>query len=248
MIVKWIDDTFKGNTYQLVSFVDFAPTILDAANIEKRKFPFEGVSFFKKDQRDYIYAASDRFDGGVDKRRSIRGSNFKLIYNSDTTSSVYKPVVYRQQMKTMKVLDSIKEVKGSNTYISNWFSSNKNRFELYNVMEDYYETNNLISKASYEQVYKTLKYHLFKWIEESDFGNMSEITMLESMFSTSMSVPKLNTPKLVTSNSGYIIESNNLSLSNVKSYVFINCVICSVRISLLKFGRLGLLEVTKCFE
>ena len=50
MLAKWIDDTCKGNSYQLVSLIDFAPTILDAANIE-REFLFEGVSFFKKDQR-----------------------------------------------------------------------------------------------------------------------------------------------------------------------------------------------------
>ena len=37
--------------------------------------------------------------------------------------------------------------------------------------------------------------------------------MLESMFSSSISIPKLNTPKLVVSNLGYIIESNNLNTS-----------------------------------
>ncbi len=208
MIVKWIDNNCKGNNYQLVSFVDFAPTILDITNI-KREFPFEGVSFFQKDQRDYVYAATDRFDEFTDMRRSIRAGDFKLIYNGDTTSSVYKPVVYRQQMKTMKVLDSLKEVQGSNTQISNWFSSKKDRFELYDVMEDYYETNNLISKVSYEQVYKTLKYHLFKWIDESDFGNMSESAMLESMFTSSMFIPKLNEPKLIKNGEGYQIKSNN---------------------------------------
>ena len=46
MVAKWIDDNSE-KTDQLVSFVDFAPTILDAANI-KSAFPFEGVSFLKK--------------------------------------------------------------------------------------------------------------------------------------------------------------------------------------------------------
>ena len=51
MLVKWIDDNYTSKSNQLISFVDFAPTILDVANIE-RDFPFEGVSFFKKDQRN----------------------------------------------------------------------------------------------------------------------------------------------------------------------------------------------------
>ena len=89
MIAKWINDSSRGNTSQRISFVDFAPTIIDAANL-KEKFSFEGISFFKKDQRKYIYSATDRFDENTDIRRSIRGRNFKLIYNSDTTTPVYK--------------------------------------------------------------------------------------------------------------------------------------------------------------
>ena len=208
MVAKWIDDTCRGNTYQLVSFVDFAPTILDIVNIE-REFPFEGVSFFKKNQRQYVFAATDRFDEVTDMRRSIRSSNFKLIYNVDTSSYVYKPVGYRKQMKTMQVLDSLRQEQSLNTYFSNWFSKHKYHFELYDVAEDYYEINNLMSNSKYDRVYKTLKHHLFRWIEESDFGNMSESAMLDSMFTNAMSIPKLNMPKLIKNGEGYQIESNN---------------------------------------
>ena len=44
---------------------------------------------------------------------------------------------------------------------------------------------------------KILKDHLFKWMDDSDFGNMSESAMLDSMFTSSMSIPKLNMPKLL---------------------------------------------------
>ena len=121
MVAKWIKDTCKGNNYQLVSFVDFAPTILDAANIQ-REFQFEGVSFFKKDQRQYIYAATDRFDEEIDLRRSVRGNNYKLIYNGDITTPIYKPIIYRKQMKTMQVLDSLHKQNKLNLYFSNWMS------------------------------------------------------------------------------------------------------------------------------
>ena len=212
MVAKWIDNTYKGNNYQLVSFVDFAPTLLDAANI-KREFSFEGVSFFKKDERKYIYAATDRFDGNTDMRRSIRGSNFKLIYNSDTTNPVYKKVTYRQQMKTMQVLDSLNRKGELNTYFSNWFSKNKGHFELYEISKDYSEADNLIHDPKYEDIFKTLKHYLFAWIKESDFGNMSESAMLDSMFTSSMSIPKLNIPEIIINDEGFLIESNNLYAS-----------------------------------
>jgi phosphoglycerol transferase MdoB-like AlkP superfamily enzyme len=212
MVAKWIDDTLIGKTDQLVSFVDFPPTILDAANIES-EFSFEGISFNKKDQRKYIFAATDRFDGSIDMRRSIRGGNFKLIYNADTTSPVYKKVSYRQQMKTMQVLDSLNNKQELNTYFSNWFSKDKDRFELYEVSEDYYEANNLIHNSKYEGILKTLKHYLFAWIEESDFGNMSESAMLDSMFTKSMSIPKLNMPEIIINDLGFLIKSNNLYAS-----------------------------------
>ena len=62
-------------------------------------------------------------------RRSIRGGNFKLIYNADTTTPVYKKVAYRQQMKTMQILDSLNIKQKLNTYFLNWFSKDKDRFE-----------------------------------------------------------------------------------------------------------------------
>jgi len=212
MVAKWIDDTCRGNNYQLISFVDFAPTILEAASIT-REFPFEGVSFLKKDQRKYAYSATDRFDESIDMRRSIRGSNFKLIYNGDTTTSLYKPVIYRQQMKTMQILDSLQKKQELNTYFSNWFSKNKDYFELYEVTTDYFEANNLINDPKYEQIYKILRHHLFTWMEHSDFGNISESVMLDSMFTSSLSIPKLNIPKIVTHDLGYLIDSNNLYTS-----------------------------------
>ena len=211
-IAKWIDNTPVGKNNQLISFVDFAPTILDAANIE-REFPFEGTSFHKKDQRKYIYAATDRFDGSTDMRRSIRGGNFKLIYNADTTSPIYKKVAYRQQMKTMQVLDSLNINQNLNAYFSNWFSKDKDRFELYEISKDYFEENKLTHDPKYKEIFKELQYHLLTWMKESDFGNMSESTMIDSMFTNSMKIPKLNMPKLIMNDAGYTIESNNLHTS-----------------------------------
>ena len=145
--------------------------------------------------------------------RSIRGGNFKLIYNGDTTTPVYKPVIYRQQMKTMQVLDSLNINQNLNAYFSNWFSKDKDRFELYEISKDYFEKNNLTHDPKYKEIFKVLKYHLLTWMKESDFGNMSESTMIDSMFTNSMKIPKLNMPKLIMNDAGYTIESNNLHTS-----------------------------------
>ncbi len=212
MIVKWINAPVQKRNIQLISFVDFAPTVLEAAKV-KSDINFEGVSFFNKDQRSYVYAATDRFDGQEDRRRSIRGRNFKLIYNADTSSSIAKAIAYRKQMKTMQVLDSLKDKNELNASFSNWYAQHKDCFELYEVSEDYYETNNLISNPKYNRFYLHLKDRLFAWMESSDYGNMSESEMLQSMFTSTMNTPKLNMPKLILNDAGYLIESNNLYAS-----------------------------------
>ena len=50
-------------------------------------------------------------------------------------------------------------------------------------------------------------------MEESDFGNMSESNMLDSMFTSSRSIPKLNIPKIIINDLGCLIESNNIYTS-----------------------------------
>ena len=77
----------------------------------------EGISFFNKNIREYIFAATDRFDESVDQRRCVRTKKFKLILNLDTSSSVGKENNYRKQMKTMQVLDSLND----NNLISGYF-------------------------------------------------------------------------------------------------------------------------------
>ena len=211
-IAKWINDTCRGYNDQLISFVDFAPTILDVANID-RELAFEGVSFFKNDQRSFVYAATDRFDESVDMRRSIRGDNFKLIYNVDISTPVYKTVKYRKQMKTMQVLDSLKIYDNLNSYFFNWYYQPKDSFELYNISSDYFETKNLIYDPQYNEISKMLKQKLMMWVEMSDFGNMSELLMLESMFTRNISTPKLKRPELKVIGERYAIESNNLNAS-----------------------------------
>ena len=50
----------------MISFIDLAPTVLDICK-ENISESIEGSSFYNKKGRDYIYAATDRFDEFTDK-------------------------------------------------------------------------------------------------------------------------------------------------------------------------------------
>ena len=82
-------DLRKGNTRVsgLVSFIDFAPTVLELAGLTSPK-EYHGQSFLSANtslkelnKRDEVFAQADRFDEKSDLVRSLRKGNFKYIRN-----------------------------------------------------------------------------------------------------------------------------------------------------------------------
>ena len=126
LIIKWDKKTNGKRNNQMISFIDLAPTIIELSGGKAPK-NMEGVSFYNSENRDYIFAATDRFDEFTDRRRCIRSKNFKLIFNYDTTSSIMQPVSYRKNMKTMNVLDSLNNINSLSDDLKNWYKKSKRK-------------------------------------------------------------------------------------------------------------------------
>ena len=212
LVIKWIEKKSSDRNDQMVSFIDFAPTLIDLAALKIPDY-LEGVSLYNKDQRNYIYASSDRFDEFSDSRKCVRNKKFKLILNLDTISPIGKPVNYRKQMKTMEVIDSLNDNSILNGYFNSWYQSGKEKYEFYNISNDPLELVNLINDSTYLKDISKLKTQLHTWIEASDYGSMSEEKMIEEMFSDEFRPLKLNVPTIKKSNEGFIIYSNNSGAS-----------------------------------
>ena len=142
----------------------------------------EGVHFITKTKENYIYAATDRFDEFTDNRRCIRNKNFKLILNGDTNSSVMKPVSYRKNMNTMRILDSLNNLKKNTSSMENWYKKTKPKYELYDIINDPYELNNLYKNKDYDIVFNELKKKLNNWINNSDYGNIDETELIKEIW------------------------------------------------------------------
>ena len=69
--------------YDLVSFLDIAPTVLDLAGIPIPSY-MDGKSIFGKEKNEYIFAARDRLDNFKGKTRAVRNKEYKfcLLYTS----------------------------------------------------------------------------------------------------------------------------------------------------------------------
>jgi N-sulfoglucosamine sulfohydrolase len=211
LIIKWTEARNEPRNNQMISFIDLAPTILELTKSET-KSKMEGVSFYNQNYRDYIFAATDRFDEYTDKRRCVRNKEFKLIINCDTNSSIMKPVSYRKNMKTMRILDSLNNLKKNNSSMENWYKKTKSKYELYDIVNDPHELNNLYTNKDYDSVFYELKKTLDNWIHESDYGNISENQLINEMWPNGEK-PKLKEPTIVHKDNGINIISNNINSS-----------------------------------
>jgi arylsulfatase A-like enzyme len=91
---------------QLISFVDFAPTMFSFAGIEIPEF-IEGQAFAGPQQapeRSHIYAAADRLDEEIDMIRAVRDKRYKYLRNFYPEKGYYLPLAYREQIASMQVL------------------------------------------------------------------------------------------------------------------------------------------------
>lgn len=212
LIIKWLKKDSIQRNNQMISFIDFAPTLVDLAGLNIPK-DIEGVSFLNKNKREYIFAATDRFDETNSKRRCVRNNQYKLIRNFDTLSPLYQPISYRYQMRTMKILDSLKKLNQLSEAFKKWYDSNLPTYELYNIINDPFEQKNLIHDSSKQQTFEILKTKLEQWINSSDYGNFEEREMIGQMWPNG-NPPMLKEPKIIDKKNGKIIinENENSSL------------------------------------
>ena len=207
LIIKWIEPRNEPRNDQMINFIDLAPTILELTECEIN-YKMEGLSFYKQNNRDYIFASTDRFDEYTDSRRCVRNKEFKLIINCDTNSSIMKPVSYRKNMKTMRILDSLNDLKKNTISMENWYKKTKPKYELYDIVNDPYELNNLYKNRDYNIVFNELKKKLNIWIGNSDYGNINENQLINEMWPNGEK-PLLKDPSVIKTEKGFKIISNN---------------------------------------
>jgi len=108
MIIRFPEKQQAGTKdEQLISFVDFAPTLLSLSGVQPPEY-LQGQAFMGKypavGKRKYIHAAADRFDGFTDAIRAVRDERFKYIRNYRPEQGYYLPVEFRERIPTMQEL------------------------------------------------------------------------------------------------------------------------------------------------
>lgn len=194
---------------QLVSFVDFAPTTMKLAGVETPKH-MHGRDFIQNglQQRDYIHAAADRFDGFTDSIRAVKNKRFKYIRNYRPQQGYYLPVAYREKIPTMQELLRLRNEEKLTDAQAQWFRVSKNVNELFDTIKDPHELNDLAGDPAYAEEMKKLSQEMDRWLLQiGDNPNLPEKQLIQQLWNGQDSKPKTVNPRIQLSDGFTILSS-----------------------------------------
>lgn len=183
---------------ELVSFVDFAPTLLSLVNITIPKY-LQGQAFLgaqkAKTSRKYIFAARDRMDAKVDRVRAVSDGRFKYLRNYMPELPYYQDLNYRKQIKSMAELLKLRNEGQLSGLQLHWFRPNKPVEELFDVKNDPYEVNNIANDPKYADKLKELRQQHELWMKKyGDLGELSEKDIRIKWWNGKEQAPKTENP------------------------------------------------------
>ncbi|MEM6692618.1 MAG: sulfatase-like hydrolase/transferase, partial [Planctomycetota bacterium] len=170
-----------GESERLVSFVDFAPTLLSIADRPAGE-SMQGVAFLGKRSgpaKDYLVGFRGRMDERVDNVRSITDGRYVYMKHFYPDRPYLKHVEYMFQTPTTAVWKS-KFDAGELTDAQAKFWQNKPHEELFDLQADPDETINLATQEKYADKVEELRGALMSRLEAiKDVGIYPEPMMLD---------------------------------------------------------------------
>ena len=180
-IVRWPGRAEpRSVSSRLVSFVDFAPTVLSIAgapipgHMQGRAFLGDAAAT----PRQYVFGARDRMDERYDLIRAVRDDRFRYIRNYEPYRPYAQYLAYPEGwpvMQDMRRAERAGELEGPETL---FFRPTKPLEELYDVTADPHELENLAESPDHRAVLDRLRETLDAWLAETkDLGFVPEMEL-----------------------------------------------------------------------
>lgn len=176
----------NGHVSELISFVDLAPTVLSIAGVPIPAY-MQGQAFLgpqrAKNERKYIFASGDRYDGITDRNRVVRDHRYMYVRNYHTNLPCYKDIKYRKQMDMMRDMLRLMQLGRLNKDQLYWFRLQKVPEELYDIKNDPETLHNLIDDPKYKAKIAELRKAMDNWqARVGDMGSIPEKEMFLQMW------------------------------------------------------------------
>jgi len=185
MIIRWPDSLRpKGSDVgsiddRLVSFLDFAPSILTWAGLEIPDY-MQGRPTMadREENRQYIYASKDRLDEFPFRERVVRDQRYKYLYNYHAGEPGAKHIAYRDQLALMAELWVYFDEGRMSDQQSFWFKPRPQE-EFYDLAFDPHEVNNLADDPAYLEELVRMRSAFAAWqAEVADLSELPEAEMV----------------------------------------------------------------------
>ena len=166
----------------LVAFLDFAPTVLSAADVEVPARMQGRVMLGEKARPapKYVFSCRDRMDETFDRIRSVRGERYRYVRNFHPELPYFQYINYMDEMPILKEWRRLAfEGKLTDTQRM-WFARTKPKDELYDLDTDPHEIKNLAESAEHQAVLKEMRAALDQWIMDTmDLGEVPEKELIK---------------------------------------------------------------------
>lgn len=168
-IVRWPNKIQKGRTSALISSIDIAPTFCELAGANMSE-TFQGLSFvpiledYSAKTRDYIVGEHNWHDY-QSHERAIRNHKYLYIrnafpeFNATPPADAVNSLTYKEMIK-MQQSDELNENQ------LDCFITPRVAEELYDVVQDPFQFNNLVGNTDYKEALNEMRGMLENWIVE----------------------------------------------------------------------------------
>ncbi len=162
---------------QLVSSIDFAPTVLNLAGLTIPQVmqgrAFLGTGLTK--ERDYVYGARDRMDERYDIIRSVRDKRFRYIRNYEPLKPYYQYMNTPEKGATMKEIRRLQQRDALPATAKLFTAATKPEEELYDLQADPHEINNLANEPAHQERLDVMRKAHLQWVADTrDLGLLPE--------------------------------------------------------------------------
>lgn len=163
----------------LVSFVDFAPTILSLAGI---KIPdhMQGIAFLgeQKTKQSFVFGHSDRVDEAYEIARTVRGERYRYIRNYLPQLPLIQDNFYTDQSEIMQELRRIRALGDLTPAQAAMWQERRPPEEFYDTQNDPYEVNNLADSPEHRERLLEMRAAQKQWaLRTFDSGLLHESDM-----------------------------------------------------------------------
>ncbi|MFW6107282.1 MAG: sulfatase-like hydrolase/transferase [bacterium] len=177
---KWAPGEPGTATDRLVSFVDFAPTVLSLCGVPVPDH-VQGTAFLGEqagEPRRYVYAIRDRMAERYDIVRVVRDKRYQYLRNFMPHLSWSQFVSYTEQMPTMRVWRRLHEEGKLSGPPARYFQPTKPVEELYDNATDPHQVRNLAADPAHKPVLERLRAECYDWMRRThDLGLLPEYEM-----------------------------------------------------------------------